>query len=90
MMKVTHHFLHYFTILQMVNLQFADQMVETNCPLCLEEFEKDNVLLYIPCDHIGCVGCSNEWENHCDDADMDYTCGICRTIIQKTMPLPRL
>jgi hypothetical protein len=74
----------------MVNLSFADQMLQSNCPICTDEFKQDNVRLYIPCGHIGCEGCTDEWTEHCDDAGMDVTCPICRQIIQHTMPLPRL
>jgi hypothetical protein len=74
----------------MVNLSFADQMLQSNCPICTYEFKQDNVRLYIPCGHIGCEVCTDKWTEHCNDADMDVTCPICRQIIQQTMPLPRL
>lgn len=75
---------------EMVNLSFADQMIQSNCPVCTDDFKQDNVRLYIPCGHIGCEDCTDEWTEHCDDAGMDVTCPICRQIIQQTMPLPRL
>jgi hypothetical protein len=73
-----------------VNLSFADQMIQSNCPVCADDFEKDNVLLYISCGHIGCDECTNDWTKRCKDAGRDVTCPICRQIIQQTMPLPRL
>lgn len=52
---------------------FSDlQTDETNCSICLEDFEVDSELYVIPCTHLFHVNCLEKWVTE------NYKCPVCR------------
>lgn len=57
-----------------------DIHIESQCPICMEEFEEGEAIMKVSCSHIFHDHCYKDWLRH------NNTCPLCKTVIKISKP----
>ena len=61
--------------------KFLDEDKNSSCPICLENFKKDQIISITLCEHSFCSGCLDNWFNERLENRLSRSCPLCRTIL---------